>query len=92
MLHKGSATLKRKKDLHYRIAHATESRCADCAHLRVQEILGLNGESRGFSDYRCVIIGCENSRKYAVNPHKCVCDRYAQVEIENLHTSHTEEK
>lgn len=68
----------------YRKARKGEQTCAACISLREQDIYGLDGEPRGFRDFRCTRLGLENSRRYAVNPKTHVCDCFVQTDFDDL--------
>jgi hypothetical protein len=73
----GSNILKAKRLQNYHKVRASERDrvCDVCVRLVKTAIYTLNGEYR-FDDWRCVTLGVENSRRYAVNPEAYTCDEF----------------
>jgi hypothetical protein len=86
---KGERMLKRKLEVNYRKAlvkrDGKHKRCKCCVYRQFIQIYGCDGEALSH-DYRCEIIGLENSRRYAIAADH-VCDCFIQRKLQQAETA-----
>lgn len=75
--------MKAKEKVHYRkVGKSAAKTCSLCGHRKLVPIYFIGGKLNKH-DYRCAIIGLENSIRYAVR-EDCVCDKFAYFPKEEI--------